>query len=342
MHWIAAAAGGLAILVMTAHRGALAFGRWIKQAPAFSTNRLCAAGTTAMFVIAATGYLLLGPATISAHGVVEYRPLVVVRATSAGFIRELYVADGDTVASGQRLALVENRELLIQLRMVQLDIEKSVARCRILRQAGETAKEQAEAAQQAALVRKRDELAAQKNDLIIVAPAGGQIVGRNLNAWLGRYVERGTELLQIGDESAKEVMLAIAQDDVELFQKPGDVALRVRMASPGTDVFEVLDLSIEPRGATQAPHEALSSRLGGPLPILVRDDRADPVHPPADELLDPCFKGTVMLSADQSRRLRAGQLATVEFESPAQSWAARALARIDRWFDHQLTQSESR
>jgi hypothetical protein len=62
----------------------------------------------------------------------------------------------------------------------------------------------------------------------------------------------------------------------------------------------------------------------------------------ADELLDPCFKASAALSAEQSRRLRAGQRATIEFSSSAQSWGRRALAQVERWFDHRLSSPESR
>jgi putative peptide zinc metalloprotease protein len=336
IHAIPALAGASAIALLAGRGAIVSLRRWFKGRSGCSPKRLCGVAASGLIAIAATVYLFLRPATITAPGVVEYRPLVVVRAASPGFIRELCVRDGEVVAAGQRLVVLENRDLAVELRLAEIEIEKSVARCRALRQAGETAKEQAERSQQAAIQKKRDELAQQLQDLIVVAPAAGQIVGRNLDAWLGRYVETGAELFRIGDEAAKEVLLAVDQEDVELFEARGDTALRVRVAAAGADTLLARDLSIEPRGTTRPPHEALSARLGGPLPVLARDHAAGPASPPADELLDACFKAALPLTADQSRRLRAGQLATIEVRTPEQSWGGRTAAQIERWLAHQI------
>jgi putative peptide zinc metalloprotease protein len=335
-HAIAALAGASAIVILSGRGAVASFRRWFKQLPACSPSRVYAVAAAGAIAIIVTALLLLRPATISAPGIVEYSPLVIVRATSPGFIREMQVHDGDQIAAGQKLAVLENRELLVQLRLAEIDVEKSIARCRSLLQAGETAKEQAERSQQAALCKKRDELARQVRDLVVVAPAGGRIVGRNLDGWLGRYVEAGTELFRIGDESAKEIMVAIAQDDVEYFQSRDDASLSIRFAAAGIRSLVTSGLSIEPRATTSAPHEALSSRLDGPLSVLVPDDMANG-RAEGDELLEPCFKASAVLTAEQSRQLRAGQRATVEFQTSQQNWGRRAIAHVEGWFDQQLS-----
>jgi putative peptide zinc metalloprotease protein len=279
---------------------------------------------------------LLRPATISAPGIVEYNPLLVVRAASPGFVRELCVRGDDDVQAGQKLVVLENREIDVQLRLAEIDVEKSIARCRLLLQAGETAKEQAERSQQEALCKKRDELATQVHHLTITAPVGGRIVGRNLEGWLDRHVETGAEIFRIGDESAKEVMVAIAQDDVELFRSGEAAPLNIRFSAAGVSSFVTTGLSIEPRATTIPPHEALSSRLDGSLSVQVSDDVADD-RPAADELLDPCFKASAVLTPEHSRRLRAGQRATVELQTSAQSLGRRLIAQVERWFDRRLS-----
>jgi putative peptide zinc metalloprotease protein len=338
-HPIAAVAGASAIVFLAGRGAIVSFRRWFKQLPACSPRRVYAVAAAGTIAIAITIVAILGPATISAPGIVEYRPLVVVRATSPGFVRELCISDGNEVAAGQKLVVLENRELAVQLRLAEIEIEKSTARCRSHLQAGETAMEQAERSQQVALRKKRDELARQVHELVVVAPAGGRIIGRNLDSWVGRYVETGTELFRIGDESAKEIVAAIAQDDVELFQTGDAAALCIRFSAAGVGSLVTPGLSIEPRATTQAPHEALSSRLDGPLAVVVTEEAAN--DKTADELLDPCFKASAALSADQSRRLRAGQRATVEFSSSAQSWGRRALAQVERWFDRQLSSPDA-
>jgi multidrug efflux pump subunit AcrA (membrane-fusion protein) len=253
-------------------------------------------------------------------------------------VHELFVHDGQTVAAGQALLRLENQELTVQRKTVELEIEKSIAKCRSLRQAGETAKEQAELAEQAGLRKKQHELASQLDSLTILAPADGKVLGRNLDAWLGRYVELGTELLLIGDEEAKEVLVAIPQDDVELFHRGHDAGLTIRFDAIGVHATDATSMVIEPRATTQPPHEALSSRLGGPLAVRVNDNPLDRDGRATDELLDRCFKASVPLSAQQSRALRAGQLAAVEFTSPEESWAKRTSKLLWRQLDRAIAQ----
>jgi putative peptide zinc metalloprotease protein len=341
LHSIAAVVGALATLLLAGRAALVSLRRWFKQLPACSPRRLYAFTTAGAVAIVITMIALLRPATISAPGIVEYFPLVVVRAASPGFVRELCIRDGDEVETGQKLLVIENRELLVQLRLAEIEVEKSIARCRLLLQASETAKEQAERSQQEALCKKRDELARQVRDLVVTAPVGGRIVGRNLDEWLDRHVETGTELFRIGDESAKEVMVAIAQDDVELFQAGETGPLRVHFAVGSAASLVATGISIEPRATSRAPHEALSSRLDGPLAVIVTDDAATD-RTPADELLDPCFKASAVLTSEHSRRLRAGQRATVELRTSLQSWGRRSLAQIERWFDQQLATREAR
>ena len=54
------------------------------------------------------------------------------------------------------------------------------------------------------------------------------------------------------------------------------------------------------------------------------------------ELLDPCFSGTVLLTAPQSLHLHAGQRVAVLFSSDEQSWAGRLVMRVRKWIDDRL------
>jgi multidrug efflux pump subunit AcrA (membrane-fusion protein) len=341
VHPIVAVAGATAFALFAGHSATVSLRRWFKQLPPCSPRRLCAVAASGAIALIIGACALLRPATISAPGIVEYQPLAVVRAASPGFVSEMCVRDGDDVRAGQKLVVLENLELNVQLRLAEIEVEKSIARCRSLLQAGETAGEQVERSQQVALCKKRDELARQVRELVVVAPSAGRVVGRNLDGWLGRYVDTGTELFRIGDESAKEVMIAIAQDDVELFQTGDAGPLRVHFSAAGIGSLIATGLSIEPRATTSAPHEALSSRLDGPLAVLVPGDSANS-QAAADELLEPCFKASAVFNAEQSRQLRAGQRATVEFQTSQQSRGSRALAQVKGWFDQHLSLRHSR
>ncbi len=340
LHPLAAVATALFIAAGALRRGFKSIVGILKPVPMWSRRRLAFAAGIATAVLASVCYWLLGPATIAAPAVVDYFPLCVVRSATPGFVKDVYVRDGGTVSAGEKLFLLENRELAVQLKIAELDVEKSIARCRSLRQAGEIAREQAELSQQAALVKKRDELSRQMDALVITAPAAGKVLGRRLDTWLGRYVEMGTELLSIGEEDKKEFVVAVSQEDVELFQNRDSNTLAVCFSSPGLPRIHASDLAIDPRATTHPPHEALSSRIGGPLAVTMRDDPAHPDRAPVDELLDPCFKASLPLSADQSRLLRAGVLATVEFRSSQRNGAWRAFLDVRHWFERRMSDAQ--
>jgi len=339
VHMLLALAAASAMLAGVASR-TYSYVASLANKPAVSARRMVFVGAMAVVVLAGVALLLAGPSTIRCPGIVEYHPLVIVRTASPGFIRQLCIEDGDTVVTDQVLAVLENGELALELRMAELEIEKSVAKCRILRQAGETAKEQAELATQTALQQKRIELARQIESLTIRAPNSGKVIGRNLASWRGRYVETGAELLLIGDDTAKEVVVALAHDDVDLVSQHGEAPITVRFAALGASSIEATLDTIEPRATMHPPHEALSSKYGGPLAVQVVDDSSHSDAASAYQLLDPCFKASVRLTAEQSARLRAGQLATIEFSSTEQSWARRAQVIVHRWFDQRLRSAE--
>jgi putative peptide zinc metalloprotease protein len=341
LHASAAIAGAVLIVGMAGYRTCRWFARLVGKHPMLSRPRLAVAGCVAANLVMMFCYWLVGPSIIRAPAIVDYHPLVSVRSASPGFIRELRVTDGQSVKAGEVVAVLENRELALELRIAELRVEQSVARCRMLRQAGEVAKEQAEMAEQEGLRKKRKSIAEQIDSLLIRAPAGGRTIGRHLDAWVGQYVATGTELFLIGDERAKELVVALPQDDVELFQRHGAAPVEVRFASQGISPIQTAIETIEPRATSQPPHEALASNIGGPLTVRIVEEEDNRNAPRTHELLDPCFRASVRLTPQQSKPLRAGQLAWVEFKSDEQSWARRMHTLVERWFDQQLRRNEA-
>ena len=197
-------------------------------------------------------------------GIIEYKPITVVRSGGDGFVCDILVAPGDTVEAGDVIARLENVLLRDELRLVELSIKESDLRSRLRRQRGEMAAYQAEqdtlTALQAQLLAKQKQV----DGLVVRAPAAGQIVGRTLPLLRDSYLREGDELCRIGQENEKEVQLSIHQDDVQAFQAKigGRVAIR------GSSGVIYADLSsITPRATDYPTHPALCSSHGGPLPV---------------------------------------------------------------------------
>ena len=275
------------------------------------------------------------PGRITAPAVVEYAPLVVVRAGTPGFVRAVFVANGQQVAADQPLLALVNDELTAELREMQLKIEQSRVKERMLRQGGELAKLQAEAAARQALERQTAELAERVAALVVRSPQGGQVVGRQLAQLTGRYLQAGDEIAVVGDERTKELVLAVPQEDVELFAAQLSSPCRVYLAGSAAARYTGTLARVEPRAATQLPHAALAAAVGGPLAVrlLSRDARADRE---TYELINPCFSGAVALPATFAAELRAGQRATISFRTARESLAVRSWHLALRWVDRQL------
>ncbi len=228
-HVLAGYAAVGAFVVWFAYRGVKAVWRMVAAAQPVSPRRLAAVSAGGLVIGGVLLAWLFSPAAIRAHGIVEYAPLVVVRAGAAGFVEELLVTDGEWIAEGQDIARLSNDELRIRLRDVELEIQQSQARLRLHRQAEEHAKEQAETAKLNALKRKRDEISEQSDALVVKAPSAGRVVARDLDSLVGRYLAKGDVVAILGDSRAKEVIVAVPEFDVEaaLRQQTGTVTVRV-------------------------------------------------------------------------------------------------------------------
>ncbi|MDA1050019.1 MAG: HlyD family efflux transporter periplasmic adaptor subunit [Planctomycetota bacterium] len=263
-------------------------------------------------------------------GVIEYKPITVVRSGSAGFVREILVSPGESVEAGDVIAKLENPILLDELRSVELAIKESDLRSRLRRQRGEMAAYQAEQDKLVALKAQFDAKAKQVDGLVVRAPATGQVVGRSLPLLLDSYLQEGDELCRVGKESEKEVQLSIHQDDVQAFQARIGSSVAIRGA---TGVIHADLTSITPRATDQPTHPALCSSHGGPLPVRADHNKNSPE---GIRLLEPRFVGHVTLPADESEQLRAGQLCTISIRSPNDTIGHVLAGQVHDWFASKL------
>ena len=162
------------------------------------------AAALSLMMISLTVIILLRPAVVTAPAVVEYSPLIVIRAESPGFVRTVSVQNGNLVRSGQVLIQLENTELRQSLADLRLAIQQSLIRERMYLQEGQMAKYQAEQAQQESLQKKKSEVQSQVDALTVRAPLSGHVIGRNLDVMPGQYLAAGAEIVMLGGEDAEE------------------------------------------------------------------------------------------------------------------------------------------
>ncbi|MHB1036482.1 MAG: efflux RND transporter periplasmic adaptor subunit [Pirellulales bacterium] len=307
-------------------------------------RRLATTAAVCLFLVIVGVVLLARPGTVRSPAVVEYSPLTVVRAATPGFVREICVHSGDVVETGQRIAILENRELSTQLADLQLEYRQSVLKERMFHQDEQLGKCQVERANQDAIEKKiaetRDCIAA----LTVRAPVRGHVFARDIESLAGRYLEAGNEIAIVGAEHTKELLIAVRQDDLDLFLshlgQRVDVHVRSGIAGP----LSARLVKANPCGSTELPHPALAAPVGGPLAVRFKAESQQSSARRGEEyeLLVPSFLVKAELQPEQSLRVHAGQRVTVTFPSSAETLAMRILRSSQAWIRGQMAARQAK
>lgn len=261
------------------------------------------------------------PGVTRAPAIVDYAPMSVVRSGCSGFIEQIHVSDGELVSAGQLIATLKNDELRAELYDLELAMEQSQLRTRVFRQRDELASAQAEQMELESLKKKHKEKAAEVESLMVVAPHAGRINVRNSDALVGTYVTPGTEIVSVGEESKKELHVAIPQEDVPDFLDHVGHIVHARL--PGGPRLHGNLVRLPPRASLEPSHLSLTAPYGGPLEVRKKldheasDDRDD------YELLQPRFVGIVPLSIQASTKFRVGQRGVVWLDDSHETLASR-------------------
>ncbi len=251
------------------------------------------------------------PGTVSAPAIVEFAPMAVVRAGSPGFVENIQVANGQTVAEGAPLVVLTNHQLRNELADLLLEIESTQLLCRSYENQGRLAEFQAEIKRLESLDKQRRQKEWEVDQLIVRAPTSGQVIGRNLDALLGTYVAQGAEVIGIGNQLAKEIQISVSQEDVDVFTHQIQQPVTVRVRGGGR-LFAPLE-SVSPRASVRPPHQALCAPHGGPLAVKPTPDAEDSSQARTYETVAPRFVAVVALDEQSSKPLRAGQTGVATF-----------------------------
>ncbi|MBW3540118.1 MAG: efflux RND transporter periplasmic adaptor subunit [Planctomycetes bacterium] len=282
------------------------------------------------------------PQRAVAPGVVEHTPLAVVRADGPGFVESLAVRDGQHVAAGQVLCMLDNPELTAELADIDLAIAQSEARARIHKHLQELGAWQVEVKSGQSLLEQRTEKQRQVDRLTLRAPVGGIVMARNLHTLIGCWVDAGDEILAVGGDAGKELQVAVSQEDVEDFSR--QVGRRVRLRLRTWGACEGTLVRITPRAAAAPLHPALCAPNGGPLAVRSVETTAGEDGRPQEtwELTEPRFKAVIAIPAALAARVYSGQRGAAAVESPPAALAETLYRLTADWLSRQLERARSR
>jgi putative peptide zinc metalloprotease protein len=314
---------------------------WAKWKPVNVVISMGVAGATAWLLTS----ILTGPVYLNAPAVVRYPAEKLVRVAAEGFVDSIDVHHGQKVVAGQRLAVLRNPNLLLQVQALELQLEQSEHHARL-------AREQADWSEFENCLRAAEGLRAQLSErrseaenLELRAPCAGEVWHPELEQLLGQYIKRGTALMTI-DDGQKELAISISQDDMAGASAWTDVEVQVLF--PNLPMTRGKLVRVQPNASLSVPAPALARTFGGPLLVqpVASNDRAKPkfVHlnvgtdQTTDELmlLVPRVTGIVEIPAQFQQQLPIGQTGSVFLPAHQQSLANYIVQQTRRWLNGHL------
>ncbi len=268
-----------------------------------------------------------------APAIVEYAPLSVKHAEIPGFISEIHVISGQQVQQGQTLIQLQNPELEVEIAQLKIEIEKSELRIHQSEQKRQIADLQVEQEVLHSLQSKLSEKQTLFDQLTIRSEINGRIVTRNLESKRGTYVNQGDTIISVGDDTHKELHVAVAQNDLEHFMKaPGQT---VMVHIPQQSLLPCPIEKVVPRATVALNHPALAASYGGDLPVKPVSSNATQKE---FELLEPRFNIIVSLDTEKCSELRAGQRVAVTCRPTSYSIGQYLQKSVSDWFYNRLEQ----
>ena len=253
-------------------------------------------------------YGIKAPEISSAPAIVQFHDERIIRAAASGFIRDLKVENGQLVSHGQRLLVIDNPELNLELESLRQAREIAKIQARIHGQKNEISLQQAEFANIKSLDEQISEMEAKVAQLQILAPFDGVVFRRGLADLQGSYVKQGDVLMHFADPSKKQILISI--DEQQFNAVEINIHAPVRFLFHGVNVVQSNIHSLEPQ-ATDIPIDtSMIAPSGGPLAVQQSGVRDQGLSEDEFRLVRPQFVGRTELQPTTSKQLKAGQLGT--------------------------------
>lgn len=290
--------------------------------------RALALSSLAIVVLGIALFRMPSPATVSAPGVVEFQDVQNLRSLTGGFVREVFVADGQHVVAGQRLLALENPEVSTSYHDLCLEIKQTEVKYQAAVDRHETADAQVAQRQIAALTEQLSEAQYRFDSLDARAPVSGKIIRRSLDQLLDVYLPEGELMLSIGNENSKEVIVSIDQSLFDSVAPHVGQPVHIRTGSHARVTGQLV--RVEPRATSRLIHPALSASEGGPLEVVPSAERGSSQDDDY-ELAEPCFRAVVSVPADCATTMFSGQRTNVMIGYRGESIGVTFYRTIGDW-----------
>jgi putative peptide zinc metalloprotease protein len=249
------------------------FVHWLATNQGLAERRGKAIATS--LAIIAVGLVLIGLIPMPDHrravGVIESEKSAGVYFRVNAFVTDIHVKPGQRVKAGDPIVTTSSDQLVAQIDLVKAQIDEAMAREREARVSNEAAAQVA--AQYITTLGKQLEFfEEQYRKLTVVAPQDGVVVGSNLHAFLGSYVQEGSGFCQIIEPSLLRATATLTQQEAWIYELPPDeYNVEVRRVSKVDEVIPAKFVKTSQAGDRELPHPALGFGGGGTFETETRD-----------------------------------------------------------------------
>ena len=271
--------------------------------------------------LATFGYAVPLPHHTIAPGIVWLPEHAHVRAGSDGFVRALTARDGDQVAAGDVLVVMEDPALIAEGVRLESRLDELQSR-QFSAWLTDTAEAQRVEEEILGVMTEVERVKERIAELTVRAKSSGTLVmpyGEDLS---GTFVLQGETLGYVLDRGAIHVKAAVPEYDAALVRSSRQTA-HVHIADSPASKMTAQLLRETPAATTQLPSAALGDRGGGPL-------RTDPAEESGLQVLEPVV--LVDLTLPASTLQRVGSRAWVRFDHGAEPLANRWTRRLRQVF----------
>lgn len=227
--------------------------------------------TVLAVILTSVGYLVQFRSFSRAAVVVTWPDKAVVRARVPGFVRTIHREGGERIEAGTVIAELENREIEMERRRLEVDIARSELRARRFLESRQLGAHQAEEENLNALKERLAAVAADANSLVVRAPIDGTLHFKRPDLLAGRFLNSGEALFTVFPKRPPEVLISAEEEAVEALQRESNPTLKVRLLGRSETIRAELE-RVESSATVAVPHLALASVSGGPLTVLQRSE----------------------------------------------------------------------
>lgn len=273
--------------------------------------------------------------------VVDFKELSKIRASSPGFVKEVFVEDGQPVKVGEPLLRLENLELDAEVAKLKAQLNLAQTHARIAVDNQKPTQVQIEKRNQKVTRDKLAEIEVRSNELLVKAKTDGRVVAKDLRRMIGTYVNEGDVLLAVADEDSKEIILSLSSEDVRATSDLIGHSIPIEIGSRRRILGMIS--RVDPKASLQLANPSLAATNGGSL-VVKPSDQAHGSKSDRDnqfELCEPRFHVIAEIDAETSRGLFSGERGFAVLNSKSTTLGPFIYNSIRDWLHQQLAQARS-